>query len=185
MLPCSIKHACATKIQGEWTTFDFCVQILINRMKPEVVKLTNMCGRHNLTEQVPSTANIQTAISVFIFRIPLLCVIQKNRDTEMTEKTLSLPSLFFRKVVTALQSPPHPISSPHPDTHTHSHTPLSLGSPALGCQMYYRVKRSNVNTESCHGCRVVRPSSSFRPPSLCGQGAEDLARGGREKKEGA
>ncbi len=50
--------------------------------------------------------------------------------------------------------------------------------------MYYRVKRSNVNTESCHGCRVVRPSPS--PPSLSlwprGGGVQQKReRGGRER----
>lgn len=127
-------------------------------------------------------------IPVFIFCIPPLRVIQKTetpkwrkrlaRSLSLSLSPTPLPLSFLPKGFT----PAPPFCAPHADTPL-LHPP-SLGSPALGCQMYYRVKRSNVNTESCHGCRVVRPSPS--PPSLSlwprGGGVQrKRARGGGER----
>lgn len=105
---------------------------------------------------------------VYILHTSTPCY-SKNRDTKMTEKTHAF-SLSL-----ALSYSPYPLFSYESfhytlvplvlrSSHWHPPPPPSLGSPSLGCQMYYRVKRSNVNTESCHGCRVVWPSPS--PPSL-------------------
>lgn len=135
-----------------------------------VLKLTQVCGRQIWIEQLPSTTGILTALQFLcLYSAYLHSVLFKKQRHRIDGKdscsfclslsTTPFPLSFLPKAFTALQSPPVLCSS-----HWHPPPPPSLGSPSLGCQMYYRVKRSNVNTESCHGCRVVWPSPS--PPSI-------------------
>lgn len=102
----------------------------------------------------------------FMFCIPSPDVIQKPETPECFSLSPSLTLTHVPPLAAACfpsETFPHtkhppPFYSPR----LTSLLPSSLGSPALGCQMYYRVKHSNVNTVSCHGCRVVWPSP-FRP----------------------